>query len=289
MMEKCLNLVDNHMESVREFRTELERAILDMDGNDGRPPLVFIIDELDRCRPTYALSVLERMKHVFDVNGVCFVLVTYLEGLKAMVHRAYGLSDAESYLKKFYHRRFDIQKLLYAGSENLRSKYLDHLASLLVNDVREATDFITITVNNLTRLHDLSLRSQERIMVNVAVFQKSMTPVGHMSEHDHLRRAILAPGLCVLREQAPSLYEDASVERLVFSNVAEFLRLDEWEGVSPMGVDQIRDYWILASVDGDEHLTDQQKKQNRSRSATYSTENRHWVAKICVSIDQLWQ
>ena len=37
-------------------------------------PLIFIIDELDRCRPTFAIELLERVKHIFDVPNMVFVL-----------------------------------------------------------------------------------------------------------------------------------------------------------------------------------------------------------------------
>jgi hypothetical protein len=44
-----------------------------------RAPLVFVIDELDRCRPSFALELLEKIKHFFAVPGVTFVLVSQLE------------------------------------------------------------------------------------------------------------------------------------------------------------------------------------------------------------------
>ena len=98
-----------------EFRRELERAVAGIDEEDSKSPMVFIIDELDRCRPTYALSILERMKHIFAANGVCFVLVTHLTELTAMVQRAYGLINAPSYLEKFYHRRIRFRETSGAG------------------------------------------------------------------------------------------------------------------------------------------------------------------------------
>ena len=38
-------------------------------------PLVVIIDELDRCRPDFAIRLIERIKHFFDIPKIVFVLV----------------------------------------------------------------------------------------------------------------------------------------------------------------------------------------------------------------------
>jgi predicted KAP-like P-loop ATPase len=45
-------------------------------------PLIFIIDELDRCRPTFALEILERVKHFFSVPNVHFVLGVHLDQVR---------------------------------------------------------------------------------------------------------------------------------------------------------------------------------------------------------------
>jgi hypothetical protein len=69
--------------------------------------MVLILDELDRCKPTFALSIFEKIKHVFDVEGVQFVITTNLRQLGSMVRKQYGHEmDAELYLNKFY--RFSI-------------------------------------------------------------------------------------------------------------------------------------------------------------------------------------
>ena len=39
-----------------------------------KQPIIFFIDELDRCRPDFAVALLERVKHLFQVEGFFFVL-----------------------------------------------------------------------------------------------------------------------------------------------------------------------------------------------------------------------
>ena len=49
--------------------------------------LVIVVDELDRCKPAFALSVLERVKHVFGVPGVTFVLVAHMRALVRLAEK----------------------------------------------------------------------------------------------------------------------------------------------------------------------------------------------------------
>ena len=69
-----------------------------------KKPLIIVVDELDRCRPDYALSVLEIVKHFFNVKNVHFVLGVNLRALENSVEARYGTGiDANNYLKKFIH------------------------------------------------------------------------------------------------------------------------------------------------------------------------------------------
>lgn len=64
-------------------------------------PIVFIIDELDRCRPDFALELLEQVKHLFSVKGITFLLVTNRVQLEQSIKAKYGESDPVNYLHKF--------------------------------------------------------------------------------------------------------------------------------------------------------------------------------------------
>ena len=67
----------------------------------GDKPLIFIIDELDRCRPLYAISLLERIKHIFNVPNIIFVLGMNKEQLGVSIQSIYGEIDASEYLQRF--------------------------------------------------------------------------------------------------------------------------------------------------------------------------------------------
>ena len=61
----------------RQTKDELRGTLAELSksvAEETHHPLVFIIDELDRCRPTFAIELLERVKHIFDVSNMVFVL-----------------------------------------------------------------------------------------------------------------------------------------------------------------------------------------------------------------------
>ena len=72
VVEGAIDQYTRHKDEVGEFRKALAEAVATT-AVEGRP-LVFFVDELDRCRPTFAVELLERIKHLFEVPGVIFVL-----------------------------------------------------------------------------------------------------------------------------------------------------------------------------------------------------------------------
>ena len=104
-------------ESVNEFKTQLQLA-----ASSDQDPFVVIVDELDRCRPDYALSVLETVRHLFDVPGVVVVLAANLEELCHTVQSIFGPDfTADRYIRRFA----DQYVLLTKPDEQHLSEFLE--------------------------------------------------------------------------------------------------------------------------------------------------------------------
>ncbi len=84
--------------------TQLSVAVAKETGR----PLIFIIDELDRCRPTFAIELLERVKHIFDVPGLIFVFGVNRAELCKSLQSVYGEIDADLYLNRFFDISFSL-------------------------------------------------------------------------------------------------------------------------------------------------------------------------------------
>jgi len=115
IFEKDVNDYSERKKSIKEFRTSLSEFIANT--NYGKP-LVFIVDELDRCRPNYAVSILEQIKHFFSVPNIVFVLSIDKVQLGHAIRGVYGSDsiDSDDYLRRFIDIEYSIpepEKELY--------------------------------------------------------------------------------------------------------------------------------------------------------------------------------
>lgn len=92
----------------KQFKTELDNLkdfLKDWTKELGKP-VVIIIDELDRCRPDYAVKTLEILKHFFDIPGLVFVLAIDEKQLQNSVKTLFGTENFDGYKRKFINNSF---------------------------------------------------------------------------------------------------------------------------------------------------------------------------------------
>lgn len=71
IIKEIWNKLEKYLEKdkeIEDFKETLEKNI------EEKWQLIFIIDELDRCRPDFSLRLLERIKHFFDIKWLYFIL-----------------------------------------------------------------------------------------------------------------------------------------------------------------------------------------------------------------------
>ncbi|WP_292455784.1 P-loop NTPase fold protein [Methylibium sp.] len=78
-------------ECLAKFREELQAVIAEIRKKNERGNLIVFIDELDRCRPTFAIELLERIKHLFDVPNIVFVLSIDKSQVEVSTSSVYGV------------------------------------------------------------------------------------------------------------------------------------------------------------------------------------------------------
>jgi len=112
-IKECLEDKDDLQKSlsikklVNDFREQLAKSAKDIGGDK---PLIIFVDELDRCRPDYAVQMLERIKHFFAIDNIIFVLSIDKKVLCKSIEAVYGglKIDTEAYLRRFVDIEFDL-------------------------------------------------------------------------------------------------------------------------------------------------------------------------------------
>lgn len=106
-------------ESLNKFHQSLTEFVAE---NTKKSPLVFFVDELDRCNPDYAVRLLECVKHLFSVPNILFILSVDKTQLEHSVNGFYGSDkfDSNEYLRRF----IDVE---YSLPKPELEKYIEHL------------------------------------------------------------------------------------------------------------------------------------------------------------------
>lgn len=92
------------------IRTNLTE-VLDKGNYERCDRFVLFVDELDRCRPEYAVKVLEALKFLFIQNNLTIVFSTNMDALSKSISSWYGNGfDGYKYLMKFYDQIFSINE-----------------------------------------------------------------------------------------------------------------------------------------------------------------------------------
>lgn len=99
-------------------------------------PITIIIDELDRCRPDYAICFLERIKHYFGpVPNILFILMINKDHLFQSIKHVYGMENKEdtaNYFEKFLSYKI-IELPLLSEEELKREQSVEKKSSFSYN------------------------------------------------------------------------------------------------------------------------------------------------------------
>jgi hypothetical protein len=218
------NLVDAFQREKRElerFRFEVEKAVQQLKASGKNETLVFFIDELDRCRPTFAIEMLERIKHLFDVPNIVFVLSVDKSQLEASTAAVYGAGiNAPEYLRRFID--IDYALPLPRGkkfTEALFARFgLDQIFAKRTHDqLRFDRQHFIEFFSLIADATHLSLRSRERCLTRLVVVM-DQTP-----ENNFLFPPLVAL-LIVLRTSKPDLFAALRTGAASAADVMGYLR-----------------------------------------------------------------
>jgi KAP family P-loop domain len=112
LADKAIKEIEERVKLVKLFHVELKNVVDELGSQSEKKKQLFVfIDELDRCRPTYAIETLERVKHILNADGTAFIIATDTRQLAASVSKVYGQDfDGKTYLRRFFDRQYELNE-----------------------------------------------------------------------------------------------------------------------------------------------------------------------------------
>lgn len=182
--------------------------------------IVFVIDELDRCRPDFALDLLENIKHLFSVPGVTFLLVMNRHQLEESVKCRYGAGiDSVTYLQKFINVWLSLPRASGKYQQDDGAQYL----KVSINSMAENSQILSSKAFNileaLVKHLKPSFRDIERILTYYAIIENS-----HKDSMNELYQNMMAV-ICYVKVMNPKLLDEVMSKRATSKELLEELNL----------------------------------------------------------------
>ncbi|CAA6816993.1 MAG: Putative phage protein [uncultured Sulfurovum sp.] len=196
--ETAKGLIENYSKE-KEITEQFKQSINELlELLDSEQPFIIFIDELDRCRPLYAIELLERIKHLFGIEKLIFVLSIDKEQLSESIKSQYGNIDTDNYLRRFIDLEYKLSNLSFNSfCDKLYQKF--KLQQLLDNKrIYENGSFLR-TLKKIVFAFPLSLRQIEQVFSKLHILFKTLD----IEENINIDLLVI---LEVIKSYQPSLY-----------------------------------------------------------------------------------
>lgn len=162
-------------DAVSDFKNKLKSLV---SSEPAGKKLIFIVDDLDRCKPTYAIEVLEKIKHLFNVERVVFIVGIDKEQLEHSIKAVYGDGyDSKRYLQRFFDLEYNLPQVV-------TDDYLNHVIKelglykffeprVIVSTDKKIVDHpttqIRTVISTFNKLYSFDLRQVQRLLHRFAL------------------------------------------------------------------------------------------------------------------------
>ncbi len=174
--------------------------------------ILFLVDELDRCMPEYAIKVLERLHHLTEgKSNIITVISMDKDQLKKSVEKIFGIENSDKYLEKFIH--FEVKLDCGNISESILDKYSDYIALFdyekfpFDEPVEECLQAI---------FKDIDIRTQEQLVKKAMIAHKLL----YNDKKDYsfmCMELLLAVLICVYKDE--SCFNGTKLDLSSFDNI----------------------------------------------------------------------
>ncbi|MGL5614162.1 KAP family P-loop NTPase fold protein [Cetobacterium sp.] len=181
-------------------RIELKKKLKDSISKLGKgKKIIFFIDELDRCRPLYAIELLETIKHLFNVKNCIFILAWDKVQLSESIKTVYGMGmDSSGYLRRFI-------DLDYQLPEPSKKDYINYLIEK--EELKESyyPTFYEI-LPNFCDVYDLSLRDIDKLVFYLSIHLKRVEKIDRIKTTYEYVYSLLKALLIIIKIKQVDIY-----------------------------------------------------------------------------------
>lgn len=175
--------------------------------------VTIIIDELDRCKPTNVIRLLEEIKHFYNHNALTFIFSADLKQLGNTIRKMYGeCFDAELYIQRFFDATFSLNSSSY-------EKYINEELSYNITETHIINEISKIAIS----FCKLSIRETNKYVKKLKVIGKE---IGHMDSFDKdisIAKCVFVPWGIALKIRDISKYEEFMSGSLPKTEIEKFI------------------------------------------------------------------
>ncbi|WP_310736487.1 P-loop NTPase fold protein [Pseudoalteromonas sp. SR41-4] len=233
------NLIKEHeakSKSIEVINSKLADWVSKFEQQEGKElPIFVFIDELDRCRPSYAVEMLETIKHIFDVEGIVFVVATDTEQLQHTIKSVYGEGfDAKVYLGRFFNSRYSLKRPVLKDFLSVHSDMTKFESAYLESkniELLPRTGTPEIALANISVVLDAF---QVSARTAIQITERITAIIANLPSGKKVDILVLATLFCIYEKDHP-LYEEiisgrfkrteqGSENKIININLADFLK-----------------------------------------------------------------
>lgn len=134
---------DEFVSCKKKIETKLKKCC-------SEEPQIFIVDELDRCKPSFAIDTLEIIKHFFDVENCIFIIAVDKLQLEESAKTIFGQEmDSEKYFSKFFDYQYNLLPIRFYETVDTSNIYnLDKI----IKKISEMFQILNISLRDSNKI-----------------------------------------------------------------------------------------------------------------------------------------
>lgn len=223
--------INNERESFEKFKQFLAQSTSYL--KDSNQKLVVIIDELDRCKPTFAIQTLEVVKHLFDIENVVFLFAVDIQQLSHSISSVYGQGfDSVGYLCRFF------DYIAKMPEPNISNYILESISSIeAIGEMSDISiyhgdkqkrfyDILQVFFQQIYEVFDFSLRDMDTVIQSYKIMVNNF-----LFNHYNIKAHMIYIFFLSLKYKQPNLFNLIFINKSPNKNYTEneiFKRLQQY-------------------------------------------------------------